>query len=44
MVVADFVDFVPLLKERFDLVFIDGDHDYDSVLRDIALALLVNPP
>ena len=43
MVVADFVDFVPLLRERFDLVFIDGDHDYDSVLRDIALALLVNP-
>ncbi len=43
MVIADFVDFVPLLKERFDLVFIDGDHDYDSVLRDIALALLVEP-
>lgn len=44
VVVASFGDFVPLLGEHFDLVFIDGDHDYESVQRDITLALLLNPP
>lgn len=38
MVVASFSDFVPLLGRVFDLVFIDGDHDADSVQRDIRLA------
>lgn len=43
IVVARFQDFLPLLDESFDLVFIDGDHDFDSVQRDITLALLLNP-
>lgn len=42
-VIAGFEDFVPLLGPVFDLVFIDGDHDYDFVQRDITLALLIDP-
>lgn len=42
IVVAPFESFVPHLRP-FDLVFIDGDHDYASVQRDIVLALLVEP-
>jgi predicted O-methyltransferase YrrM len=46
LVVAHFQDFVPLLSPfgAFGLAFIDGDHDYRAVLRDIALALHVDPP
>ena len=45
IVVASFADFVPLLAaRRFDLVFIDGDHDYANVQRDITLALMLDPP
>jgi predicted O-methyltransferase YrrM len=42
MVVAHFEDFVPLLKP-VDLVFIDGQHEYEFVMRDIILTLLVDP-
>jgi protein-L-isoaspartate O-methyltransferase len=38
IVIADFSLFVPLLG-AFDLVFIDGDHDVHSVVRDTQLAL-----
>lgn len=38
-VVADFDDFCPLLCDYFDLVFIDGDHDAESVARDTLTAL-----
>jgi predicted O-methyltransferase YrrM len=44
MVVANFQDFVPLLAEAFDLVFIDGQHEYAEVQRDIILTLWVDPP
>ncbi len=43
IVVAYFEDFVPLLRCAFDLVFIDGQHEYAEVVRDITLALLVDP-
>jgi predicted O-methyltransferase YrrM len=43
IVVANFQDFVPLLDDGFDLVFIDGQHEYVEVIRDITLALLVEP-
>lgn len=43
MVVASFVDFVPLLAAEFDLVFIDGDHDLASVEADIELAVALSP-
>lgn len=40
IVVAKFEQFVPLLREvAFDLVYIDGDHDRDSVSRDTRLAI-----
>jgi SAM-dependent methyltransferase len=39
IVVADFNAFCPLLCDYFDLVFIDGDHDHDSVARDTQTAL-----
>lgn len=39
IVVADFGRFVPLLGWEFDLVFVDGDHDANSVARDTQLAL-----
>lgn len=32
-------EMVPTLNGEFDLVFIDGDHGYESVRRDIELAL-----
>lgn len=38
VVVASFQEFVPLLGRVFDLVFVDGDHDTDSVQRDTRLA------
>jgi SAM-dependent methyltransferase len=38
IVVADFQEFLPLLGVVFDLVFVDGDHDADSVERDVMLA------
>ncbi len=44
IVVANFEDFVPLLRGAFDLVFIDGQHEYEAVIRDITLALIVDPP
>lgn len=44
VVLAPFEKFVLLLsaRGRFDLVFIDGDHDYASVQRDTYLALALN--
>jgi SAM-dependent methyltransferase len=39
IVIADFSSFCPLLCDYFDLVFIDGDHDADSVARDTHTAL-----
>ena len=39
IVVADFSAFCPFLCDYFDLVFIDGDHDHDSVARDTQTAL-----
>ena len=42
IVVASFDEFVPLLG-RFDLVYVDGDHDSGSVLRDTQHALTVRP-
>src|SRR6185369_17477187 len=41
IVVSDFQSFVPYVT-GVDLVFIDGDHDYDSVLRDINLAISIS--
>jgi len=38
IVVARFEDFVPYIW-NMEMVFIDGDHDYNSVKRDIQLAL-----
>lgn len=38
IVVADFQTFLPHLAVAFDLVFVDGDHDADSVERDLLLA------
>lgn len=38
IVVASFERFVPLLGRSFDVVFVDGNHDADSVHRDTSLA------
>ena len=38
IVVADFQVFLPLLAVVFDIVFVDGNHDADSVERDALLA------
>ena len=38
IVVADFTAFLPLLAVVFDIVFVDGNHDADSVERDALLA------
>ena len=35
---------VPHIAETFDVIFIDGAHDYDSVLEDFALAASVLKP
>lgn len=42
MVVANFEDFVGHVR-GIDLVFIDGDHDFRSVERDIILAISTDP-
>jgi predicted O-methyltransferase YrrM len=39
IVVADFSRFCPLLCDYFDLAFVDGDHDTESVARDTLTAL-----
>lgn len=39
IVIAEFNRFCPLLCDYFDLVFIDGDHDDESVARDTVTAL-----
>lgn len=39
IVVAEFNRFCPLLCDYFDLVFVDGDHDEESVSRDTVTAL-----
>jgi predicted O-methyltransferase YrrM len=39
VVVADFGEFCPFLCDSFDLVFVDGDHDAESVARDTRFAL-----
>lgn len=47
MVVADCADAFPQMAaagERFGLVFVDGDHGHDLVIRDIRLALSVLEP
>lgn len=36
--VACFADIAPLLSDRFDVIFIDGAHDIESVTRDIETA------
>ena len=38
IVIGDFESIVPLLAVAFDLVFVDGDHDANSVERDLLLA------
>jgi predicted O-methyltransferase YrrM len=43
MVVADFEAVVPLLG-HFDLVYVDGDHDANSVERDVRLAYDYSSP
>lgn len=39
IVIASFEDFVPLLGDRFDLVYIDGNHTEEAVAHDTALAV-----
>ncbi len=39
MVVGRFEAIVPLFADRFDLAFVDGAHDHDSVIRDACLAV-----
>jgi len=39
VVVGDFGQIVPLFASIFDLAFVDGAHDYESVLRDARGAL-----
>lgn len=36
--VACFADIAPLLSDRFDVIFIDGAHDIESVVHDIETA------
>lgn len=44
VVVADFEKIVPLFSSgEFDLVYIDGNHDAESVARDADLARLLRP-
>jgi hypothetical protein len=38
-VVANFGGFCPFLDGFFDVVFVDGDHDEQSVARDTQIAL-----
>jgi len=37
IVISDFQTFLPFLAVVFDLVFVDGDHDANSVERDVLL-------
>ena len=39
IVVASFDRFCPLLREEFDLVYVDGNHDEASVFDDCELAI-----
>ena len=39
IVVADFDSIVPLFREEFDLVYVDGNHDTASAVNDINLAI-----
>lgn len=44
IVIASFEQFVPLLADqKFDLVFIDGNHDRQAVARDTELACDLSP-
>lgn len=42
IIVGDFEKVVPLLA-GYDMVYVDGDHDADSVARDLRLVLDHNP-
>lgn len=39
IVIGSFQQVVPLFRQEFDLVYVDGDHDADSTAGDITLAL-----
>ena len=41
IIIGRFETVLPLLAPVFDLVFVDGAHDYQSVLRDARLAVSV---
>jgi predicted O-methyltransferase YrrM len=36
-------DYAYAFKDKYDLVFIDGDHSYESILRDTKNTLMYNP-
>lgn len=41
---SDSVEFMKNTKEKYDLVFLDGNHDYDVVMREVPEALnILNP-
>ena len=41
IVVGDFNAVVPLFRDTFDVVYVDGNHDVDSAINDINLAIEV---